>query len=229
MGPKSREILQTLTRDDISNAAFRFATARELVIAGARVLALRVTYVGELGYELHVPVEFGASLYDAILAAGAPHQLRLAGYRAIETLRLEKGYRAWGAEIGPDHSPLVAGLGHIVKLKTGLPFRGRAALEAQLAAPLPRLLAGFTADAKIILLGRETIYRNGVRVGWLASGGYGHTLGKAIGYGYVRRAAGVDGDFVMSGDYALEVAGERIPAQPFLKPLYDPEGRRVRA
>jgi 4-methylaminobutanoate oxidase (formaldehyde-forming) len=229
MGPKSREILQLLTRDDISDAGFPFATARELVVGRAPVLALRITYVGELGYELHVPVEFAASLYDAILVAGAPRGLRLAGYRAIETLRLEKGYRAWGAEIGPDHSPLVAGLGRFVKLKTGLPFRGRGALETQRAAPLPRLLAGFTAASDVILLGRETIYRNGERVGWLASGGYGHTVGKAIGYGYVRRATGVDTEFVMSGDYMLEVAGERVPARPFLKPPYDPEGLRFKA
>jgi 4-methylaminobutanoate oxidase (formaldehyde-forming) len=229
MGPKSRDILQPLTRDDISNAAFPFATARDLIIAGAPALALRITYVGELGYELHVPVEFAASLYDAIQAAGAPHGLRLAGYRAIETLRLEKGYRAWGAEIGPDHSPLVAGLGRFVKLKTDLPFRGRAALEAQRAAPLPRLLTGFMAASDVILLGRETIFRNGERVGWLASGGYGHTVCKAIGYGYVRRAAGVDAEFVMSGDYTLEVAGEHVPVEPFLKPLYDPAGLRVRA
>jgi sarcosine dehydrogenase len=229
MGPKSREILQSLTRDDVSNAAFPFATARDLAIAGAPVLALRITYVGELGYELHVPVEFAATLYDSIVAAGQPHGLRLAGYRAIETLRLEKGYCAWGVEIGPDHSPLVAGLGRFVKLKSGLPFRGRAALEAQRAAPLPRRLAGFTAANDVILLGRETIYRNGERVGWLASGGYGHTVGSAIGYGYVRRAAGVDADFVMAGDYMLEVAGERVPAEPFLKPLYDPAGLRVRA
>ena len=229
MGPKARQILQPLMREDISNAMFPFATARELVIAGAPALALRITYVGELGYELHVPVEFAASVYDAILAAGAPHGLQLAGYRAIETLRLEKGYRAWGAEIGPDHSPLVAGLGRFVKLKAGLPFRGRAALEVQRAAPLPRLLAGFTAASDVILLGRETIYRNGERVGWLTSGGYGHTVGRAIGYGYVRRAAGVDSEFVMSGDYTLEVAGERVPARPFLKPPYDPEGLRVRA
>jgi 4-methylaminobutanoate oxidase (formaldehyde-forming) len=228
MGPKSREILQALTRDDISDAVFPFATARELVVGRAPVLALRITYVGELGYELHVPVEFAASLYDAILAAGTPCGLQLAGYRAVETLRLEKGYRAWGAEIGPDHSPLVAGLGRFVKLRTGLPFRGREALERQRAAPLPRLLAGFTAASDVILLGRETIYRNGERVGWLASGGYGHTVGKAIGYGYVRRAPGVDTEFVMSGDYMLEVAGERVPARPFLKPPYDPEGLRFR-
>ena len=228
MGPKSRAILQGLTRDDLSNAAFPFASARDIVIAGAPVLALRITYVGELGYELHVPVEFAVTLFDAILAAGAPQGLRLAGYRAIETLRLEKGYRAWGAEIGPDHSPLVAGLAGFVKLKSGLPFRGRAALEAQRAAPLPRLLAGFKAAPEVILLGRETIYRNGERVGWLASGGFGATIGKAIGYGYVRRAAGVDADFVLSGAYELEVAGARVPAEVFLKPPYDPAGAHVR-
>jgi sarcosine dehydrogenase len=229
MGPMSREILQPLTRDNLSNATFPFASARDLVIAGAPVLACRVTYVGELGYELHVPMEFAVTLYDAIRAAGAPYGLRLAGYRAIETLRLEKGYRAWGAEIGPDHSPLVAGLGGFVKLKSGLPFRGRAALEAQRAAPLPRILAGFTAAPDVILLGRETIYRNGEHVGWLASGGHGHTIGKAIGYGYVRRAAGIDVDFVLSGEYALEVAGERVPARAFLKAPYDPAGLRARA
>jgi 4-methylaminobutanoate oxidase (formaldehyde-forming) len=216
-------------REDLSNATFPFGTARELVIGGAPALVLRITYVGELGYELHIPVEFAANVYDAILAAGVPHGLQLAGYRAIETLRLEKGYRAWGAEIGPDHSPLVAGLDRFVKLKTGLSFRGRAALEVQRAGPLPRLLAGFTAACDVVLLGRETIYRNGERVGWLTTGGYGHTIGKAIGYGYIRRAAGVDSEFVMSGDYTLEVAGERVPARPFLKPPYDPEGLRVRA
>jgi 4-methylaminobutanoate oxidase (formaldehyde-forming) len=229
MGPKARQILQPLMREDLSNATFPFATARELVIAGAPALAVRITYVGELGYELHVPVEFAASVYDAILAAGAPYGLQLAGYRAIETLRLEKGYRAWGAEIGPDHSPLVAGLDRFVKLKTGLSFRGRTALEVQRAGPLPRLLAGFTAACDVVLLGRETIYRNGERVGWLTTGGYGHTIGRAIGYGYIRSAAGVDSEFVMSGDYTLEVAGERVPARPFLKPPYDPEGLRVRA
>ncbi len=178
---------------------------------------------------MHVQVEFAVRLYDAILVASAPHGLCLAGYRAIETLRLEKGYRAWGAEIGPDHSPLVARLGRFVKLKSGLPFRGRAALEAQRAMPLPRLLAGFSAASDVILPGRETIYRAGERVGWRASRGSGHTFSKAIGYGYVRRASGVDADFVMSGEYTLEVAGERIPAEPFLEPPYYPSSLRVGA
>ena len=132
-------------------------------------MALRVTYVGELGWELHVPVEFAVTVYEALMAAGEPHGIANAGYRAIESLRLEKGYRAWGADIGPDHSPLVAGLGWAVKLKQDTPFLGREALLEQRSQPLPRLLAGFTADPEVVLLGRETIYRDGVRVGWLGS------------------------------------------------------------
>src|SRR5205823_1154220 len=131
-------------------------------VAGAPVLALRVTYVGELGWELHVPTEFALSVYEALMTAGAAHGLANAGYRAIESLRLEKFYRAWGADIGPDHSPLMAGLGWAVKLRKGTPFLGRDALVAQQAHPLPRLLAGFTVDdPATVLLGRETIYRNG--------------------------------------------------------------------
>jgi sarcosine dehydrogenase len=229
MGPRSREILQGLTGDDVSNAGFPFGRAKRLTLAGAPVLALRVTYVGEVGFELHIPVEFALSVYDALLAAGGPHGIANAGYRAIESLRLEKGYRAWGAEIGPDHSPLVAGLAWAVKLKSGTPFQGRAALEAQAAKPLPRLLAGFTTDPAIVLLGRETIYRDGRRVGWLASGGYGYTVGRSIGYGYVRDLEkGVDRAKVLAGRYELEVATTRVPAQVFLDPLYDPAMSRIK-
>ena len=195
MGPRSRDLLQGLTEHDMSNAGFPFGRVKRITLAGSPVLALRVTYVGELGWELHIPVEFAASVYDALMAAGQNYGIANAGYRAIESLRLEKGYRAWGADIGPDHSPLVAGLGWAVKLKSNTPFQGRAALEAQTTNRLPRLLAGFTADPSILLLGRETIYRDGKRVGWLTSGGYGHTVGRAIGYGYVRDPEnGVDRD-----------------------------------
>ena len=166
-GPLARDVLGAVTSDPIDNAAFPFGTWRRLRVAGAPLMALRVTYVGELGWELHVPVEFAATVYDALMAAGQPHGIANAGYRAIESLRLEKGYRAWGADIGPDHSPLVAGLGWAVKLKQDTPFLGREALLEQKAKPLPRLLAGFTADPDVVLLGRETIYRDGRRVGWL--------------------------------------------------------------
>ncbi|GLS17170.1 FAD-dependent oxidoreductase [Labrys miyagiensis] len=230
MGPEAREILARLTEDDISNTGFPFGTCRFIDISGARVFAMRVTYVGELGWELHIPVEFAATVYDALMEAGGPLGLVNAGYRAIESLRLEKGYRAWGGEIGPDHSPLMAGLGWAAKLKKNIPFLGREALVEQAGKPLPRLLAGFTvADAGVILLGRETIYRNGQRCGWLASAGYGYTLGKNIGYGYVRDPAGVDRDYVLSGSYELEVATERVKAEVFLEPLYDPRMERVKA
>jgi 4-methylaminobutanoate oxidase (formaldehyde-forming) len=230
MGPKSRDVLQSLSEHDLANAAFPFGRVRRITVAGAPVLALRVTYVGELGWELHVPVEFAASLYESLMGAGQAHGIANAGYRAIESLRLEKGYRAWGADIGPDHSPLLAGLGWAVKLKGDTQFQGRAALEAQLNQRLPRLLAGFTADPSTLLLGRETIYRDGKRVGWLTSGGHGHTIGRAIGYGYVRDAEnGVMRDELLSGRYELEVATARVPAEIFFEPLYDPAMSRIKS
>ncbi|MFC7054038.1 FAD-dependent oxidoreductase [Hansschlegelia quercus] len=229
-GPKARDVLAAVTSADLSNDAFPFGTAQTIGVAGAPTLALRVTYVGELGWELHVPTEFAATVFDALMAAGEPHGIAPAGYRAIETLRLEKSYRAWGAEIGPDHTPQMAGLGWAVKLKSNTPFLGREALVEKAAKPLPRLLTGFTVDDPgIVLLGRETIIRDGKRVGWLASGGFGHTVGKPIGYGYVRDPDGVDAAYVMSGSYELDVAGEIIPATPFLKALYDPTMARIKA
>jgi sarcosine dehydrogenase len=230
MGPHARMILAALTDEDLSNDGFAFGTARHIHVAGAPVLALRVTYVGELGFELHVPTEFALSVYGALMKAGAGHGLANAGYRAIDSLRLEKGYRAWGADIGPDHTPMMAGLGWAVKLRTDTPFLGRDALVEQARRPLPRLMAGFTADdPDVVLLGRETIYRDGKRCGWLSSAGFGYTIGRPIGYGYVRDAAGVDAASVLAGRYELEVAKERVPAQVFLAPPYDPRMLRVRA
>jgi 4-methylaminobutanoate oxidase (formaldehyde-forming) len=229
MGPRSREVLQAASGAELSNTAFPFATWRELMIAGAPVRALRVTYVGELGWELHLPVEAAGVVYDRLTADGAQHGIANAGYRAIESLRLEKGYRAWGSDIGPDHTPLEAGLGWAVKLRKQIPFLGRPALEAQAGQPLKKRLAGFTTeDPEIVLLGRETIFRDGRQVGWLTSGGYGYTVGQAIGYGYVRAAEGVTTEFLQSGHYELEVAGERVPARLHLEPLYDPRNERVK-
>lgn len=229
MGPKARDILQAVTRADVSNAAFPFGTMQTIGIAGAPVRALRVTYVGELGWELHCPVESAVSVHAAIMAAGAAHGLVNAGYRAIETLRLEKGYRAWAGDIGPDHTPDEAGLGWAVKIKKGIPFKGREAVLAQRQTGVKKMLATFTAAPGVILYGRETIYRDGVRVGWLSSGGYGHTLGCAIGMGYVRNPEGVTADYVLSGNYELEVATERVPCSVTLAPLYDPTAARVKA
>ncbi len=229
MGPKARAVLEKVTSSDVSNAAFPFGRVKTVGIAGCPVRALRITYVGELGYELHVPVEYATTVYDALMAAGNGLGLINAGYRAIESCRLEKGYRAWGSDIGPDHTPVEAGLAWAVKTKKNIPFRGREAVERQLTGGVKKMLACFVPDdPDVVLLGRETIYRDGKRVGWLSSGGYGYTLGKAIGYGYVRNVDGVTEDFVLSGKYELDVARERVPCSVLLKPLYDPEMKRVK-
>jgi 4-methylaminobutanoate oxidase (formaldehyde-forming) len=227
-GPKARNILATVTRDDISDAALPFGQWRNITIAGHTVMALRVTYVGEMGWELHMPAEAAGAVFDALHKAGAAHALANAGYRAIETLRLEKGYRAWGADIGPDHTPDEAGLGWAVKLKSGVDFKGRTAVEAQRAQSVKKRLATFTASPDVILSGRETIYRNGERCGWLSSGGYGHTVGRSIGMGYIRHPEGVSRDYVLTGDYELEVATKRVPAEVTLAPLYDPKSVRIK-
>ena len=230
MGPKAREILARVCPDDLSGAGFPFGTARRISVAGCPVLALRVTYVGELGWELHLPTEFAVTVYEALMDAGAPLGLVNAGYRAIETLRLEKGYRAWGADIGPDHTPVEAGLAWACKMKSRKPFLGREVVERQLREGVRKRLATFTvADPSVILLGRETIYRNGERVGWLSSGGHGHTLGLPIGLGYVRQPGPVTDAFLTSGTWELEVASERVPCRLHMAPLYDPAGARVRA
>ncbi len=229
MGPQARAILAHVSSDDLSNAAFPFATAREISVAGCPVLALRVTYVGELGWELHMPTDVAVTVYEALMDAGRDLGLVNAGYRAIETLRLEKGYRAWGSDIGPDHTPVEAGLAWACKMKTDIPFTGREAVAAQLAGGVKKRLATFTVeDPDVILLGRETIYRDGERVGWLSSGGFGHSIGKPIGLGYVRHPEGVTDGFLLSGSYELDVAATRVPARLHLKPLWDPSGARVR-
>ncbi len=230
MGPNARKVLQRVTRQDVSNGTFGFGAAKTISIAGCPVLALRVTYVGELGFELHLPVEYAVSVYDALMAAGQDLGLTNAGYRAIESCRLEKGYRAWSSDIGPDHTPLEAGLGWAVKMHKNIDFKGRAAIARQQQKGVTKLLACFTVDnAEIVLPGRETIYRNGKHAGWLTSGGFGHTIGKSIGYGYVRNSAGVDRDYVLSGDYELEVATERVACKVHMSPLYDPKMARIKA
>ncbi|HEX6144003.1 MAG TPA: FAD-dependent oxidoreductase [Geminicoccaceae bacterium] len=230
MGPKARAILRAATDDEVTDEALPFGTWRTIRIAGAPVRALRITYVGELGFELHLPVEYALTVFERLVEAGRPHGLRLAGYRAIESLRLEKGYRAWGADIGPDHTPLEAGLAFAVKLGTDVPFLGRDALERQRAHGVRKRLVGLTLDrSEVVLLGRETILRDGMVVGWLTSGGFGHTIGKPIGYGYVRNPDGVSRDWLMAGEYALEVAGEPIAATLQLRPPYDPEMSRIRS
>ena len=229
-GPRSRDLLSSICEDDLGNAAFPFGSAREIRVAGVSVMALRITYVGELGWELHTPVASAREVYGAVMAAGQAHGVADCGYRAIESLRLEKGYRAWSSDLSPDHTPLQAGLGFAVKLNSNTPFLGREALVEQRQSPLKRRLACFTTDDnEVVLLGRETIYRNGERVGWLTSGGFGYSVDASIGYGYVRNEAGVDREYLRSGTYELEVASRRVPASIHFAPLYDPHNERIRA
>ncbi|HWA20646.1 MAG TPA: FAD-dependent oxidoreductase, partial [Devosia sp.] len=230
MGPRARDVLSAVTTADVSNEAFPFGHVRILPIAGHDVRALRVTYVGELGWELHIPLAATGEVFDALMQAGAPYGIRPIGYRALESLRLEKGYRAWGSDITPNDTPFEAGLGWAVKLKHNTPFIGRSALYTFSAKPLKKLLTTFTTDREdIVLLGRETILRDGAFAGYLTSGGYGYTIGKPIGLGYVRNADGLTEDWVLSGKYELVVAGEKHAAAPHLAPLYDPEGLKVKA
>ena len=230
MGPKARTVLADVVEGDIGNESFPFGHCREIFVAGAPVRALRVTFVGELGWELHVPSEYMSTVYDALCESGSGAGLRDAGYRAIDSLRLEKGYRVWAADIGSDYTPDEAGLGFAVSLGKSADFVGRAAVERQRRSPLTKRLATFTVDdPEAILLGRETIYRDGERVGYLSSGGYGYTVGKGIGLGYVRNSAGASDDYLHSGRYEIEARMRRFPATLRMRALYDPENARIRA
>lgn len=234
MGPAAREVLATLCSESISHDEFPFATCRDISVGGVMVRALRITYVGELGFELHIPKAYAGDIYDALMKAGESHGIVNAGYRAIESLRLEKGYRAFAVDITPNDTPFEAGLGWAVKLDSGVDFLGRQALVEQKRKGLTRRLVGFSVDdSDIVLLGRETIFRDGERVGWLTSGGWGYTVGKCIGYGYVKdafqNANGVDTTALRSSTYELEVATKRVSAELHLRPLYDPGMKRVRS
>ena len=210
----------------MSDAALPFGHLREVAIAGHPVLALRLTYVGELGYELHMDRDAALPVYQALMATG--HGLKPAGYRAIESLRLEKGYRAWGADITPNDTPFEAGLGWAVKLKSGQAFLGREAALAAAAAPLTRRLVGLACDdPEAVLVGRETILRDGQPVGYLSSGGHGHTLGRPLGLGYVR-GAGLDDAALAASRFALVIAGDVVPARVSTRPWLDPQGLRIK-
>ncbi len=231
MGPKSREVLSAVTTSDCSASAMPFASSTPIEIAGSTVHAMRISYVGELGWELHLPIDAAALVYQQLMQAGVEHGLRNAGYRCIESCRLEKGYRAWGSDIGPDHTPLEAGLGWALRLvNDGKPYRGMTAIASQKQRGLTKMLATFTVDdPDTVLLGRETIFRNGEQVGWLSSGGYAHHLQQSVGMGYVRNEQGVDADYVLSGQYQLEIATARVPCRVHLKPLYDPDMRSMKS
>ncbi|HZP99511.1 MAG TPA: FAD-dependent oxidoreductase [Reyranella sp.] len=231
MGPKSRALLQKVSKADFSNEAFPFATIREIGVGYATVLASRRTYMGELGWELYVPVEFAVTVFEALHAAGAEFGLRDMGYYAIEGLRIEKAYRAWGRELTPDDNPWQAGLGWPVKLDKPRGFIGREALIEARGRPLARRLVSVVLEDKEPLLwGGEAILRDGKPVGDLTSAAYGHTVGASVGMGYVKRAdgQGIDADWLASGRFEVDLAGVRLKARLSLRPPYDPTGARIR-
>jgi 4-methylaminobutanoate oxidase (formaldehyde-forming) len=198
-------------------------SARRLAVGEASILALRVTYVGELGWELYAPMGDGLALWDALWAAGRPLGMVAAGYRAIDSLRLEKGYRYWSAEVTPEHTPLEAGLGFCVRLDKG-DFIGRDALVKQKAEGLTSKLVCLTlADPTVVALGGEPILAEGRTIGRVTSGGYGYTVGASIAYGYVPMAASTPGTRL-----AIELFGETVTAIVSREPLYDPRGQKIR-
>jgi 4-methylaminobutanoate oxidase (formaldehyde-forming) len=228
MGPEARNLLSTLTDADLSNDTFPFATAQQIDFVYARPLALRMSYVGELGWELYVPTEFAPGVFDALMAEGEKFGLRPVGLHAVDSLRLEKGYRHWGSDITPDDTPFEAGLGFAVKLDKG-DFIGREALIRQRESGLTRKLVMYALDdPEPLLYHDEPIYRNGELVSSVTHGAYAHMLGCAMGMGYLENPEGISEEWILSGKYEIDVEGELIPAKAFLKALYDPSNNRVR-
>lgn len=232
MGPKARSVLAGLTPADLSNEAFAFGDTRAIEVAGRAVRALRMSYVGELGWELYVPVADAGAVYDAIVAAGAPYGLRHAGYHAMNSLRLEAGYRHWGHDITDHDTPLEAGLGFAVAWDKPGGFVGREALAEQRERPRRRRLVQFRLeDPDRLLYHDEPIRRDGAVVGRVTSGMWSVTEGRCLAMGYARRDdsdGGVDKAWLDEGHWDIEVAGERIAVTPSLRSFYDPTNQRVK-
>jgi 4-methylaminobutanoate oxidase (formaldehyde-forming) len=227
MGPRSRELLSRLSRSDLSEQAFPFGTSRQIDLGYATVRATRITYVGELGWELYVPAEFAVGAYEDLVNAGAVN----AGYYAIESMRLEKAYRAFGRELTPDYTPVEAGLLFACKLKTGIPFLGRAAVEqARAAGPRRRLVSLVLADQDAMIWGGELVLRDGVAVGQVTSGAWGEALGACVGLAYIRHPSGqvLTPALVKTGNYQVNVGGRLYSAAVSLRPPFDPGGDRIR-
>jgi 4-methylaminobutanoate oxidase (formaldehyde-forming) len=226
MGPQSRELLQPLTDCDLSDGAFPFGASREIDLGLGFVRATRITYVGELGWELLVPYDVAVHIYDTIIAAGC----RPVGYHALNSLRLEKGYRSWGHDISAGDSPIEAGLAFTIAWDKPGGFIGRDAAVAQRQrGPQRRLVQFALDDPEPLLLHGEPIVRNDVCVGHLTSAMYGHTIGASIGMGYVcAPSPDVPRTWFEEGSFSIEVAGVAIGARASLRPLYDPTSERIR-
>ena len=234
MGPHSRPLLQKLTGEDLSSSAFPFGSSRELEIGYARVRASRITYVGELGWELYVQAEFAAHVFESLWEAGREYGLRPAGMHTMNNARMEKAYRHWGHDIADEDTPLEAGLGFAVAFGKKGGFIGKKALEKQRQknAPLKkRMIALALADdseSAPMIYHEEPIYRDGALVGSTTSGAWGHRVDKSLGLGYVRHHDGVTHDWLNSGAWEVELAWRRYPARVQLQAFYDPRGERIK-
>ncbi|MBL7161689.1 MAG: FAD-dependent oxidoreductase [Anaerolineales bacterium] len=230
-GPKSRQLVSRLTTADVSKEAFPYMTAQNIDIGYALVQVMRVTFEGELGFELYVPSEFSAHVYEAVVEAGQDLGLRHAGFQALNSLRIEKAYREYGHDMDNLDTPLEAGLGFAVKFGKPGGFIGRDALLRQKESAIleDRMVLFLLDDPEPLLYGNEIIYRNGEIVGHLQTGSYGFTLGGAMGMGFVHHEGGATNQFINSGTYEIDIAGERYPAKASLRPMYDPKNERVRS
>jgi 4-methylaminobutanoate oxidase (formaldehyde-forming) len=229
-GPRSRELLQRITTADLSNAAFPFRNAREVDIGFARVLLVRITYLGELGYELYIPTEQAVHVYDLLVAEGAHVGLRHAGLKALASLRIEKAYRDYGHDIDNTDSVLEVGLGFAVDLKKAS-FVGKEAVLAKKAAGIrKKLVQILVKDPEPLLFHAEVVRRNGVAMGYVRAASYGHTLGGAVGLAMIERATEpITEAWLTDGTWDVEIAGARYPMVASLKPMYDPEMLRIKA
>ena len=236
MGPESRNLLAKLTPADLSNDVFPFGSAQEIEFGYGKAIALRMTYVGELGWELYVPTEFAQDIFDKIFASGKDHGLQLSGMHALNSLRLEKAFRHWGHDIADEDTPLEAGLGFAVKFDKPGGFIGRDALlrqkeevyKSKNKALKKRLVQFALENPEPLLYHNEPIWCNGKIVGDLTSGMYGHTIGSSLGMGYVSNEEGGSKDFFESSIFEIEVAGEKHRAKTSLRAFYDPKNERVR-
>ncbi len=230
-GPRSRELLQTLTTTDLSNEAFPFRTAREIAIGFARLLCVRITYLGELGYELYIPTEQAAHVYDRLVDAGEAFGLRHAGLKALASLRMEKAYRDYGHDIDNTDNPYEVGLGFAVALDKPGGFIGRDAI-APLKAKRPwprRLLQVLLLDPEPMLYHAEIVHRNGKPVGYVRAASYGHTLGGAVGLAMLEADEPIGKKYIQGGTWEVDVAGRMVPARVSLRPMYDPKMLRIKS
>jgi len=230
-GPNSRALLSKLTSTDFSNEAFPFATMQDIEIGYSQLKALRLTYMGELGWELYIPTEYLSQVYEAIVEEGKSFELKHCGYHALASLRIEKAYREFGHDIGADDSPLEAGLMFASDFNKEGGFIGKEALiqRKEGGTPKRRLVQFLLNDPNPMMYHNEPIYRNGVFVGYTSSAMYGYTLGASTALGYVNCDDGVTADFIKQGEYEIQIAGKRYGATASLRPMYDPAGERVKS